>query len=225
MQVKTQIDELQNYLSDASNLPGGHAEKLFIPQTIEEIAGILREANQKNISVTISGARTGLVGGCIPFGGYLISLEKFNQIKEINGNFAIAQAAVRLNDFQKETEAKGLFIRLTRPNGVANLAERWRPMPAVHGASNTAQPANLSNGSKSSCRLAIFYSSSVVKFFRILMDLLKLRLKMAKLLKLEFQVIHRLRSAKIPVVIFRLKKLTQLIYLSAVKARLELSPK
>ena len=33
MQVKTQLDELQNYLTDASNLKGGHAQKLFIPET------------------------------------------------------------------------------------------------------------------------------------------------------------------------------------------------
>ncbi|HRH44332.1 MAG TPA: FAD-binding oxidoreductase [Pyrinomonadaceae bacterium] len=109
MQVKTQLDELQNYLIDASNLPGGHADKLFIPTSTEEIAEIIREANEKNISVTISGSRTGLVGGCIPFGGYLISLEKFNQIKEIGEDFAVAQAGVILADFQKETEAKGLF--------------------------------------------------------------------------------------------------------------------
>ncbi len=109
MQVKTATEELQNYLIDASNLPGGHAEKLFIPQSAEEIAEILKEANEKNIPITISGARTGLVGGCVPFGGYLVSLEKFNQIKEINEDSAIAQAAVILADFQKETEAKGLF--------------------------------------------------------------------------------------------------------------------
>jgi D-lactate dehydrogenase (cytochrome) len=109
MQVKTQLDELENYLTDASNLPGGHAEKLFIPNSAAEIAEILTEANEKNIPVTVSGARTGLVGGCIPFGGYLISLEKLNQIKEINDGSAIAQAAVILADFQKETEAKGFF--------------------------------------------------------------------------------------------------------------------
>ncbi|HEY0659203.1 MAG TPA: FAD-binding protein, partial [Pyrinomonadaceae bacterium] len=79
MQVKTQIDELQNYLIDASNLPGGHAEKLFIPETAQEIAEILRDANARKIPVTISGARTGTVGGAIPFGGFLISLEKFNR--------------------------------------------------------------------------------------------------------------------------------------------------
>ena len=109
MQVKTQIDELQNYLTDASNLQGGFADKLFVPNTTAEVAEIIKEANEKNIAVTISGARTGLVGGCVPFGGYLISLEKFNKIKEIGENSAVAQAAVILADFQKETEAKGLF--------------------------------------------------------------------------------------------------------------------
>jgi D-lactate dehydrogenase (cytochrome) len=109
MQVKTQKEDFQDYLIDASNLPGGHAEKLFIPNSAQEIAEILREANEKNIPVTVSGARTGLVGGCVPFGGYLISLEKFNQIKEIGAGRAVAGAGVVLADFQKETEAKGFF--------------------------------------------------------------------------------------------------------------------
>ena len=38
MQVKTQLDDLQNYLTDASNMRGGHAAKLFIPESAEEIA-------------------------------------------------------------------------------------------------------------------------------------------------------------------------------------------
>ncbi len=51
MQVKTATDELQNYLIDASNLQGGFAEKLFIPEMAAEIAEILREAHEKNIKV------------------------------------------------------------------------------------------------------------------------------------------------------------------------------
>ncbi len=111
MQVKTQIDELQNYLTDASNLPGGHAEKLFIPETSAEIAEILKEANAQKIPVTVSGARTGTVGGAIPFGGFVISLEKFNKIKEINKVTlrAIVQSGVALIDFQKAVEAENLF--------------------------------------------------------------------------------------------------------------------
>ncbi|MEJ7862807.1 MAG: FAD-binding oxidoreductase [Pyrinomonadaceae bacterium] len=111
MQVKTQTDELQNYLTDASNLPGGFAQKLFIPNTREEIAEILREANEKEISVTVSGARTGTVGGAIPFGGFVVSLEKFNQIKEINEQerFAVVGSGVVLTDLQKAVDQKNLF--------------------------------------------------------------------------------------------------------------------
>lgn len=109
MQVKTQVDELQNYLTDASNLPGGHAEKLFIPETPDEVAGILTEANEKKISVTVSGARTGTVAGAIPFGGFVVSLEKLNRIKEINNNSAIVESGVLLTDLQKAVAAKNLF--------------------------------------------------------------------------------------------------------------------
>ena len=111
MQVKTQIEDLQNYLSDASNMPGGHAERLFIPETAEEIAEVMREASEKRIPVTVSGARTGTVGGAIPFGGILISLEKLNRIKEINKDElrATVESGVVLNDLQKAVEAENLF--------------------------------------------------------------------------------------------------------------------
>lgn len=111
MQVKTAADELQNYLTDASNLPGGFADKLFIPESAQEIAEILKEANKNKIPVTVSGARTGTVGGAIPFGGYLISLERLNKIKEINKDAltATVEAGVLLTDFQKAVEALNLF--------------------------------------------------------------------------------------------------------------------
>lgn len=109
MQVKTQRDELENYLIDASNLPGGRAEKLFIPETREQIVEILKDANENNIYVTVSGARTGTVGGAIPFGGYVVSLEKFNRIKEINDDYAVVESGVVLTDLQKAVEAVNLF--------------------------------------------------------------------------------------------------------------------
>ncbi len=109
MQVKTKRDELENYLIDASNLQNGHADRLFIPETTAEIAEILREANEKKIPVTVSGARTGTVGGAIPFGGWVVSLEKFNRIKEINDEFAVVESGVLLTDLQKAVAAKNLF--------------------------------------------------------------------------------------------------------------------
>ena len=111
MQVKTQLEDLQNYLTDASNMQGGTAEKLFIPETADEIAQILRDANENKIPVTISGARTGTVGGAIPFGGYVISLERLNKIKSIDkdAKTAVVEPGVILADLQKAVEAEGLF--------------------------------------------------------------------------------------------------------------------
>src|SRR5688572_16303756 len=111
MQVKTQPDDLQNYLTDASNMQGGHASKLFIPESEDEIAEILREANESKIHVTVSGDRTGTVGGAIPFGGYVISLEKLNDIKSIDkaAMTATVEPGVILGDLQKAVEAAGLF--------------------------------------------------------------------------------------------------------------------
>jgi D-lactate dehydrogenase (cytochrome) len=110
MQVKTSIDEIQAYLTDASNMSGGHTSKLLIPETVEEVADILRDANQTNIPITISGARTGTVGGAVPFGGAVLSLEKLNTISiDREARRATAGAGGVLNDLQKAAESEGLF--------------------------------------------------------------------------------------------------------------------
>ncbi len=104
------MDDLQNYLTDASNMQGGHANKLFIPESTEEIAQIIREANDSKTPVTISGARTGTVGGAIPFGGYVISLEKLNKIDvDKNTRTAGVGSGVILADLQKTVDDQGLF--------------------------------------------------------------------------------------------------------------------
>src|SRR5205085_2483730 len=111
MQVKTQFEDLQNYLTDASFMPGAWADRLFIPESADEIAQILKEANEAHIAVTISGARTGTVGGAIPFGGYVISMERLNKINSIDKGAMTATvgAGVVLGDLQKAVEAEGLF--------------------------------------------------------------------------------------------------------------------
>lgn len=104
--------DVEDYLSDASNLPGGYTERVFIPETKEEIAEILVGANDKGFSVTVSGARTGTVGGAIPFGGYVISLERFKNLDIVKSDFggrATAGAGVLLTDVQKRVDAEGLF--------------------------------------------------------------------------------------------------------------------
>jgi D-lactate dehydrogenase (cytochrome) len=107
MRVKT--EELEDYLTDASNLEGGFAEKLFIPESAAEISEILKEANARKIPVTISGARTGTVAGAIPFGGYVVSLERLDRIKEITETKATVESGVLLVELQKALDEKNLF--------------------------------------------------------------------------------------------------------------------
>ena len=110
MQVKTQLDDIQDYLTDASNMPGGYASKLLIPESAEQIAQILSGANESKTPVTISGARTGTVGGAIPFGGIIISLEKFNflEIDKVLRTATVGSGVI-LADLQKAVDAEGLF--------------------------------------------------------------------------------------------------------------------
>lgn len=111
VQTKTQPEDLENYLTDASNMKGGRAEKLFIPESIGDIVEIIREANEAGVAVTISGARTGTVGGAVPFGGYVISMERMNRIISLDreSRRAVVQPGVVLRDFQTAVAAEGLF--------------------------------------------------------------------------------------------------------------------
>ncbi len=82
-----------------------------MPESPAEVAGILQEANAAGMAVTIAGARTGTVGGAIPFGGYVVSMERLNRIVSIDkaAMTAVVQPGVVLGDLQKAVEAEGLF--------------------------------------------------------------------------------------------------------------------
>jgi D-lactate dehydrogenase (cytochrome) len=109
MLVKSNPDEFQSFLEDASNLQGGYAERVLFPETSEEIAEILVEASRGSVPVTVSGAGTGVVGGRVPFGGIVIATDRFNRIKEIKESYGVVEAGVRLIEFQRAVEARGLL--------------------------------------------------------------------------------------------------------------------
>ncbi|HBF42243.1 MAG TPA: FAD-binding oxidoreductase [Desulfobacteraceae bacterium] len=74
------VHNFSPYLSDESNLADGGAEYLFFPADENEVSSIFREMTLRGVKVTISGARTGLVGGAVPIGGAILSLEKFDRV-------------------------------------------------------------------------------------------------------------------------------------------------
>ncbi|OGW74912.1 MAG: hypothetical protein A2Z72_00055 [Omnitrophica bacterium RBG_13_46_9] len=113
MLTKNDPAVILTYLEDSSNLKGGHADKVLIPQNIEEVSSVLKEANSKKISVTISGAGTGQAGGRIPFGGLVLSTEKLSLIKQTRkldkGGCVTAEAGVPIKDLKEECDRNKLF--------------------------------------------------------------------------------------------------------------------
>src|SRR3989442_3498279 len=113
MLTKSQPDEIQDFLSDASYLRGGNASRVTFPETADEVAEILADATRTATPVTISGAGTGTVAGRVPFGGIVIATDKLNQIKTIGrddaGGQAVAEAGVILRDLERAVDAAGLL--------------------------------------------------------------------------------------------------------------------
>src|SRR3954468_24933481 len=113
MLTKAEPDEIEAFLSDASNMRGGSAARVTFPENAEEVGRILAEATRAGTPVTVSGAGTGIVGGRVPFGGVVLATSRLNQIKEIakeeNGAWAVAEAGVVLADFQRAVGERGLI--------------------------------------------------------------------------------------------------------------------
>jgi D-lactate dehydrogenase (cytochrome) len=113
MLIKSEPDEIQSFLVDASNMQGGHAARVLFPENTGEVAHALAAATQERTPVAIAGAGTGIVGGRVPFGGIVLATDRLNQIKEVKrekeGGWARADAGVVLADFQRAVEAEGLL--------------------------------------------------------------------------------------------------------------------
>jgi len=110
MITKTEQNEIQNYLKDASNTTG-FCDSVVFPENIEEIVSAIRQANAQKTNVTVCGNKTGLAGGSVPTGGLVLSTEKLNQILEINEKemYAVVEPGVFLSDFLNELKSKKLY--------------------------------------------------------------------------------------------------------------------
>lgn len=95
------------YLEDASGFRG-HAEQVYSPQDEAGVQAILLNATANRIPVTVAGAGTGITGGRVPFGGIVLSLERFQKIN-IKSGFAHVGAGVSLRDLQAAAAATGQF--------------------------------------------------------------------------------------------------------------------
>ncbi len=113
MQTKSNPEDVQLYLTDASFIREGHAERVVFPENVDEVSEILADANRDRVPVTVSGAGTGTVGGRVAFGGIVLATDKLNRIKSIvhqeGGGFAVVEPAVILSDLQRAVDQEGLL--------------------------------------------------------------------------------------------------------------------
>jgi FAD/FMN-containing dehydrogenase len=119
------------YLTDASGYRGS-AERVFVPESEEEIAEILGIASAARVPVTIAGAGTGLTGGRVPQAGWVVSLERLRKI-EIHPGYAICGAGVLLRDLQAAAAPRQFYA----------------PDPTENGASVGGSIATNASGSRS----------------------------------------------------------------------------
>lgn len=88
------------------------AEAIVFPRTAEEIAAIMKLANEHKFYVTARGGGVGYTGGAVPLrGGIVLATSRMNHILEINQAdlVAVVEPAVKNYDLQQAVEAEGLF--------------------------------------------------------------------------------------------------------------------
>lgn len=102
---------ITGYLEDSSNLTGGSAEGLYLPGNEKEAREVLLECAAKKEPLTFSAAQTGTTGGCIPFGGNILSVQKLTKIIDIDPvkKTALIQPGVTLEELAGACAPYGLF--------------------------------------------------------------------------------------------------------------------
>ncbi|WP_156850511.1 FAD-binding oxidoreductase [Bartonella refiksaydamii] len=106
------------YLIDERGLFHGKTQLLLRPSSTAEVSSIMRLANQTHTPIVPQGGNTGLVGGQLPDEkgcGVLLSMERLNKIRCLNleGNFAVVEAGVILQNLQKKVDESGRFFPLS----------------------------------------------------------------------------------------------------------------
>lgn len=111
MIIKSDRDSIKNYFEDSSNLKGGHAEKVVIPENVKELSSFLKDASSKKMPVTVSGGGTGTTGSRIPFGGIVLSTERFDRILDISADkmSATVETGVLVEGLKDSAWGAGLF--------------------------------------------------------------------------------------------------------------------
>ncbi|MHA1303994.1 MAG: FAD-binding oxidoreductase [Candidatus Heimdallarchaeaceae archaeon] len=127
-----------NYLVDESRISGGHARWLFFPENENEVSTIVRKMNEEKTPITVSAARTGIVGSAVPLkGGAIISLEHMNKMigigydEETQKWYIRAQPNLTLNEINEIVKLKKFNDNQSIPIE-KNWVEKFKEAPTYY---------------------------------------------------------------------------------------------
>jgi glycolate oxidase len=97
---------------------------VVLPSSTEEVADVLRAANQMRVPVVVRGSGTGLSGGCLPVSdGILIAFDRMRTIKEIDpeNQVAVVEPGVTLEELDRALAPLGLIYPVQPGEASASL--------------------------------------------------------------------------------------------------------
>lgn len=100
-------EEYPDYLVDESRLSGNPVETIFFPETTSDVSAIMRDIHKRGLSVCVSGARTGVVGGAVATNvDCVISLSGMNEILDFDNKSIRAQCGTTLDELNNYISEK-----------------------------------------------------------------------------------------------------------------------
>lgn len=112
--VRCDEETLIQYQTDEEGNPHyfRKPEVVVFPGSTEEVAAIVKLANEFLVPITPRAAGTNVACGAIPvYHGMVVEMERMNKILEMNSDalYCVAQAGVSTNDLQEAARAHGLL--------------------------------------------------------------------------------------------------------------------
>lgn len=112
MIILTDVPDDSPYTIDECKIRG-RADEVLIPEDEDDVVQAVRTRPK----ITVSGRRTGMCGGSVPYGGTVLSMERFDRVlgvgKDEKGFFVRVQPFVtvrRLNEFLRRKEYRHLSV-------------------------------------------------------------------------------------------------------------------
>jgi glycolate oxidase len=111
--VRDDPGALLTYSTDATPLERGRPDIVVFPGSTEEVAGVLRFANERGVPVVPRGSGTNLSAGTVPNrGGIVLVLTRMNRLKEISPGdlVAVCEPGVRTIELASAAAAERMLF-------------------------------------------------------------------------------------------------------------------